>query len=288
LSAGYYIFMLWSVFCAMLGSRLFQAQAFSPSVFSRQCRKLACITVHRRRIQSMNQPTPMGRRVRSNLHQRIFHHTVENILDDANVQEETMMWLRRVVIGLNLCPFAEKPLREKLIRTRVVRGDDDEIILSAVFDELVARADSPGTTLIICPECHPESFELYLNILHLIEEGLIKDDETFEGIVQVAAFHPHFQFEGSEPDDVDNWTNRSPYPLFHILREDEVSQAVDRLDGDAGKVWRRNAKLIQSIDQTLGRETLQNIMRAKDTDSAQGQLRAILKQVRLDFDKDQT
>ena len=77
---------------------------------------------------------------------------------------------------------------------------------------------------------------------------------NLHGIVQLAPFHPQFVFEGSAPDGIDNYTNRSPYPMFHILREDEVSRAVDKLDGDAGKVWRRNIDLLEMMVDRFGKE----------------------------------
>ena len=206
--------------------------------------------------------------------------------DDATVEAQTMQWLRRVVMGLNLCPFA----RQDTVRTTIVRGNDDESILSRVFDELVTRTTEPGTTLVVCPECHPNDFASYLDLLELIETGLIQGDATFEGVVQVAPFHPLFQFEGSEPDDIDNWTNRAPFPLFHILREDEVTTAVDRLDGDAGKVWRRNAGLMQAMERDLGMDGFQQVMRGNPTagESKQVRLRDLLKQYRTELSADKT
>ena len=81
------------------------------------------------------------------------------------------------------------------------------------------------------------------------------------GNVQVAPFHPLFQFEGSDLDGIDNYTNRSPYPIFHLLREDEVAQAVDQLDGDAGKVWKRNIGLLEAMQQELGMDAFRQIMK---------------------------
>ncbi|GKY98246.1 hypothetical protein MPSEU_000782300 [Mayamaea pseudoterrestris] len=219
-----------------------------------------------------------------NLRRKSHVSASSTVKDDASVEEETINWLRRVVIGLNLCPFAERPLRQDKVLIDVVRGSDDEEILSRVFDQLLFRTTEPGTTLVVCPECHPDDFHSYLDMLELIETGIIKDDSTFEGVIQVAPFHPLFQFEGSEPDSVDNWTNRSPYPLFHILREDEVTLAVDRLDGDAGKVWRRNAGLIQAMEKDFGSDGLQDIMRGETgATEQQTQLRELLKCHRIDL-----
>jgi hypothetical protein len=205
-------------------------------------------------------------------------HT-EYQVDDASIHEEVLSWVRRVIIGINLCPFAEKPLRQDRIRVQVVRGDNNETILSSVLDELIARTTTPGTTLVVCPEYYPDDFESFLDLNELIEEGLIKDDDTFDGVLQVVPFHPLFQFEGSQPSSIDNWTNRSPYPLFHILREDEVSRAVDQLQGDSGKVWRRNLEVMQQLSIELGADTLQNFIQGKEIDETKlARLQEILKQ----------
>jgi hypothetical protein len=92
-----------------------------------------------------------------------------------------------------------------------------------------------------------------MSLVQYIEEDVM-ENLNLHGIVQLAPFHPQFVFEGSGTDDIDNYTNRSPYPMFHILREDEVSRAVDKLDGDAGKVWRRNIDLLETMVDRFGKE----------------------------------
>jgi uncharacterized protein len=175
--------------------------------------------------------------------------------DNTQVEEITRQWLQNIVIGLNLCPFAEKPLREYQLDIQIVQSSDAATILQHVTQELERRIDTPGTTLMVCPQCYPEDFYAFLDVAHAIDDA-IRDHVEWEGHVQVAPFHPHFQFEGSDVHAVDNWTNRSPYPIFHVLREVEVERAVDKLDGDAGKVWKRNVNLLVAMEEALGKDSL--------------------------------
>ncbi|GAX12667.1 hypothetical protein FisN_13Lh139 [Fistulifera solaris] len=179
--------------------------------------------------------------------------------DDAIVREKTTQWLKDVVIGMNLCPFADKPMRKKQIHIHILRGTDVEWIVEQIWKELHYRIRASGTALMVCPELHPDNFNAYLDVLDLVQQ-IIENDPALKGQVQVAPFHPFFQFEGSGTDNSDNWTNRSPYPIFHILREDEVTRAVDKIGGDAGLVWKRNVELLEMIEKELGTTALEQIM----------------------------
>jgi hypothetical protein len=211
-----------------------------------------------------------------------------NGISDAALKEEenkiietTQGWLKRVVIGMNLCPFAERPSREGNLKIEVIRGNDEEIIFTRVLTELIKRQDSPGTTLLVCPECYPNDFEDYLGMVTWIEEDLMVQHDDLAEKVQVAPFHPLFEFEGSGPDAVDNWTNKSPYPIFHILREEEVTKAVDLLDGDAGKVWKRNVNLLHALEDELGTEGVQRVMEGQADTDEKAKSQTILRRFRL-------
>jgi hypothetical protein len=179
--------------------------------------------------------------------------------DDVIVREKTIHWLNDVVIGMNLCPFADKPMRKKQIHIHILRGTKVEWIVEQMWNELHYRVRAPGTALMVCPELHPNNFNAYLDVLDLVQR-IIESEPTLEGQVQVAPFHPFFHFEGSKEEDSDNWTNRSPYPIFHILREEEVTRAVDKIGGDAGLVWKRNIELLEMIEKELGTKALEQIM----------------------------
>lgn len=187
--------------------------------------------------------------------------------EDQEVVKKTLDWLQNVVMGLNLCPFAEKPFKSKQLNVEVVRGRDEELIITIVLSECLLRSAEPGTSLIVCPDLYPRRFDLFLQTYNVLSEGVLEDNNLTDH-VQLAPFHPLFEFDGSGSDGVDNYTNRSPYPIFHVLREDEVSKAVDLLDGDASKVWRRNVELLNALDETLdSRQQLEDVMSGKKTDN---------------------
>jgi hypothetical protein len=200
--------------------------------------------------------------------------------EEKQIIETTQAWLKRVVIGMNLCPFAERPSREGKLKIEVIRGNDEEVIFTRVLTELIKRQDSPGTTLLVCPECYPNDFEDYFGMVSWIEEDLMVQHDLAEK-VQVAPFHPLFQFGGSDADAVDNWTNRSPYPIFHVLREEEVTKAVDLLDGDAGKVWKRNVNLLHALEDELGPGAVQRVMEGQADEDEKVKSQAILRRFRL-------
>ena len=210
----------------------------------------------------------------------------QNENDLIFIEDKTLNWLKQVVIGLNLCPFADLPLRREKIKVDVIRGSDEEKIMLHVTSELLDRCSIPGTTLVVCPDLYPNNFQKYMEVVNVIEHVIMPGhNDELVGKVQVAPFHPLFQFDGSDPDDIDNYTNRSPYPIFHILREDEVAQAVDQLDGDAGKVWKRNIALLEAIQQDMGADTFQQILKG-DLDERSGlwwKRRDLLQRFRLQF-----
>eukprot|EP00588_Corethron_pennatum_P010234 CAMPEP_0194276492 /NCGR_PEP_ID=MMETSP0169-20130528/9079_1 /TAXON_ID=218684 /ORGANISM="Corethron pennatum, Strain L29A3" /LENGTH=158 /DNA_ID=CAMNT_0039020227 /DNA_START=373 /DNA_END=847 /DNA_ORIENTATION=- len=104
----------------------------------------------------------------------------------------------------------------------------------------LAPDDVSGTSIIVVPDLYPNDFQSFLSYLSEQVEEKIMDPHDFHGMLQIAPFHPEFMFGGFPSENgnsVENCTNRSPYPMFHILKEIEVDRAVQRLDGDAGKVW---------------------------------------------------
>lgn len=189
---------------------------------------------------------------------------------------ESMDWIKKVVIGYNLCPFAERPLRENKLKVSVVRGNNDQHVAAAVVYELIARSDQPGTTVVVAPEYYPDDFRKYFSLVQLLEDDVMEEHEL-DGIVQIAPFHPLFEFGGSGAEGIDNYTNRSPYPMFHILREDEVEKAVEKLGGDASKVWSRNIRLLETMQERLGKEGTERAMRGEAMDGVD----ELLKEVKL-------
>lgn len=142
-----------------------------------------------------------------------------------NAIDETNQWIEKIVIKHQFCPFAAKPYfshnigYEVIIKSELRRFADR--FLKALHN--LDQREKPETTLLVFPDS-VEDFYDYLDLLADAEELLI--DHDYEGIYQLASFHPHYQFAGTTPDDVTNKTNRSPYPIIQILREDSVTNAL--------------------------------------------------------------
>ena len=205
---------------------------------------------------------------------------------DSVVHTKTLDWIKQVVIGLNLCPFAASPLASNKLSIEIIRGRDAEAISAAVLLELILRVETPGTTVVVAPECSPDDFETYLQVLDFIE--LIMEEHELVGKVQVAPFHPLFEFGGRSDDGddkaegIDNYTNRSPFPMFHVLREEEVGAAVDKLDGDASVVFDRNIRLMKMLYERLGRDGVEKVMTCDISDDMKKAVEEVLKAVMSD------
>ena len=142
------------------------------------------------------------------------------------VIQQTRQWIRSVVIGLNLCPFAARPVDRGTVRYVVSEAQTLEACLTAFMQE-VQRLDedeSIDTTLLILPAAFSD-FEDFLELTDLADALLEEND--YEGVYQVASFHPHYHFADAPEDDPADFTNRSIYPMLHLLREEQVEQAID-------------------------------------------------------------
>jgi len=169
---------------------------------------------------------------------------------DAAVVEAVRNWLLRAVIGLNLCPFAKSVQVKDQIRFAVCRARDEAGVAQALESELqglaLAQAEQTDTTLLILP-CALADFHAYNDFLHTADR-LIKR-LRLRGVLQVASFHPDYQFDGTAPDDIENYTNRSPYPILHLLREESIERALAAYP-DPADIYERN----QVTLRRLGRE----------------------------------
>ncbi len=139
----------------------------------------------------------------------------------------TRTWLERAVIGLNLCPFAKAVHSKGRIRWVLCEATDTEALLHTLVQELqhLAEADPQDvdTTLIVHPQVLGDFLD-YNDFLDVADAALA--ELGLEGVIQIASFHPQYQFAGTEPDDIENCTNRSPYPTLHLLREASIDAAV--------------------------------------------------------------
>ncbi|KGR35375.1 hypothetical protein OA39_02310 [Vibrio campbellii] len=147
--------------------------------------------------------------------------------DIKAITEQVDQWLNDVVIGLNLCPFAAKPQRNKQIKIFVSEASQEEALLEDILMQLIELSNTEPekleTTLVVVPNMLQDFWEYNFFIDWV--EGLIKQQD-WEGIFQVATFHPDYCFGGAEPEDDENLTNRSPYPVFHLIREESMEKVL--------------------------------------------------------------
>jgi hypothetical protein len=159
----------------------------------------------------------------------------------------TRRWLERAVIGLNLCPFAKAVHARQQVRFVLSDASTPEALLAQLGEELVLLRDTPAeqvdTTLLV----HPDVLGDFLDYNDFLDQAdALVEALDLEGVLQVASFHPHYQFAGSGPEDVENFTNRSPHPTLHLLREDSVARAVDAFP-DPDAIVERNIATLQQL-----------------------------------------
>lgn len=163
------------------------------------------------------------------------------------VQQDMRRWLERAVIGLNLCPFAKAVHVKGQIHYAVSAASDPQALLDDLEFELKALvAHDPqarDTTLLIAPN-GLQQFADFNDFLGLADAALVWLE--LDGIVQIASFHPHYQFAGTEAHDITNFTNRAPYPTLHLLREDSVDRAVAAFP-EAGLIYEANMQTLEKL-----------------------------------------
>ncbi len=170
-------------------------------------------------------------------------------------------WVERVVVAHNLCPFAKRELDAGKVRFAVTDADDEEQLLLELADELQRLNREPDieTTLLIHPQVLQDFLD-YNQFLAACDELL--EQASLDGIYQIASFHPDYQFAGTEPGDAENYSNRSPYPMLHILREDSVARAVAN-HPDVEGIPERNIALLRELGSEQLRATLQGCFEDK-------------------------
>ena len=156
-------------------------------------------------------------------------------------------WLERAVIGLNLCPFAKAVHVRGQVRWVLSDATTEEALLADLVHELQvlqdASADEVETTLIVHPHVL-EDFEDYNQFLDIADAAIAELE--LEGEIQVASFHPQYRFAGSEPDAIEDFSNRSPYPMLHLLRESSIARAVAAFP-DAERIYGRNIEALRRL-----------------------------------------
>ena len=174
----------------------------------------------------------------------------------TNPLDDTRRWLERAVIGLNLCPFAKAVVTKGQVRYVLSEASTEEALLEDLGAELLRLRDTPAdevdTTLIVHPHVLGD-FVDYNDFLDVADALVAELD--LEGMLQVASFHPQYQFAGTSPDDIGNYSNRSPWPTLHLLREDSVERAVAAFP-DPDAIVDRNLETLER----LGHEGWQKLL----------------------------
>ena len=170
--------------------------------------------------------------------------------DQYEIVAATRHWLEVAVIGLNLCPFAKAVHVKQQIRYAVTQASSEGELLAVLRDELsvLAKADANeiDTTLLI----HPQALTDFIDYTAFLRKAdRLLRSQGHEGTLQIASFHPAYEFAGSSPDDIENCSNRSPFPMLHLLREDSIERAV-AVFPDAGEIYERNIETLRRLGHT--------------------------------------
>ena len=178
-------------------------------------------------------------------------------METTDYAEITECWVRNLVVGLNLCPFAAEPLRRGRIRYAVCLESETEAIFRSLLQEMEAMLRLPEaeveTSLFIVPH-GLATFEAYLALLESAEDAL--HEVGLEGVFQLASFHPDYCFAGEDQNDPANYTNRSPFPMFHLIREASLERALENYPNPATIPLRNVEKL-----RELGLREIERLLR---------------------------
>lgn len=176
-------------------------------------------------------------------------------MDRSEVIRKTQAWLKEVVIGLNLCPFAALPFAQETVRYTVLNTNEANEVLEQLKVEVQRLADTPEvlleTSLLILPEAFPNFLD-FNDFLYTANEWL--EQEGWGGQYQIASFHPYYQFAGTQPDAPGNYTNRAPFPILHLLREESVASALKTVKNPE-EIYQRNIRTMEE----LGTEGIQRL-----------------------------
>lgn len=168
-------------------------------------------------------------------------------MNEDEVIAQTREWIEKAVIGLNLCPFAKAVYVKNQVRLVVSAAPHLDGLLEDLDRELdfLAAADPEliDTTLLVHPTLLPDFLD-FNDFLQLVEAAV--DEHGLEGVIQIASFHPQFQFAGTAPDDMENFTNRAPFPTLHLLREASIERAVATFP-EAATIYQRNIETLKAL-----------------------------------------
>lgn len=179
-----------------------------------------------------------------------------NDMDNSEIINLTKSWVEHFVVGLNICPFAKLPFIKNRIRYETIKKSGVEDKLMAFWNEVVFLENAPASEISNSLLIFPEGFDDFLEYMdfYSLAENLLAAQNRNEQF-QLASFHPNYRFEGTEENEVSNYTNRSPFPMIHVLRIEEVADAIAS-HPDIDSVPKRNIELMEK----MGLDELRNIL----------------------------
>lgn len=182
-------------------------------------------------------------------------------LCEQHVIDATLKWVDDIVIKHNFCPFARYVRTPNQIRCKVIAGNAGDVIQS-LYNELrhLEENESTATTLIALTHAALSDFDEYLDVLAIGDNML--HDWGYSGTYQLASFHPDYVFDGSDANDAENYTNRSPYPLLHLIREADITRYM-RNEEDAEKIFSHNIEKAQALGCPYFESALEEIKKDK-------------------------
>ncbi len=196
----------------------------------------------------MATPTPAG-----------WGHSVDAAIDEATVIALTRGWLEDAVIGLNLCPFANAVHRRGQIAWRVSEARTREALLEDLGHALQALLDTPADTMDTLLLIHPWVLQDFLDFNDFLDVAdALLDDSGLTGVVQIASFHPDYRFGGVDADDITNHSNRSPFPILHLLREESLDKAIAAMP-DSDAIVERNLATLRALGVDGWQQLLQRV-----------------------------
>ncbi|NLQ18912.1 DUF1415 domain-containing protein [Marinomonas sp. M1K-6] len=184
------------------------------------------------------------------------------LLSDELVTAQTMAWVNEFIVALNVCPFAKREVERDSVRCVVLRSKKIDVALEELMAEVQWLDEQPDTetTLLIFPTLFKD-FHHYLDFVETAENLMF--DQGCEGVYQLATFHPDYCFSGAEADDVSNYTNRSPYPMLHLLREASVDKAIE-FYGDTAEIPNQNIEKMETLGKSKLDAMFATCMKAKN------------------------
>lgn len=179
------------------------------------------------------------------------------------IEDEVRNWLTTIVIGLNLCPFAQREYKRNKIRFKTSLAENEQEIVTdlAVELSLLSKQEEIETSLLILPMALAE-FEYFNDFLGLADTLL--EEMNLDGVFQIASFHPDYRFAGTNNDDAENYTNRAPYPVLHILRESSLDWAIDE-HPDTDQIPLNNIALMNKLGVEHMRKMLADCFTSDDS-----------------------